>query len=39
MESLEEAEWDIVLTGTGLSQSLLALYATARPYLTFNDGF
>jgi len=26
MESLSETAWDIVLSGTGLSQSLLALY-------------
>ena len=26
MESLQETLWDVVLSGTGLSQSLLALY-------------
>ncbi len=26
MESLSEIKWDVVIAGTGLSQSLLALY-------------
>ena len=30
MESLSDTVWDIVLSGTGLSQSLLALYVFHR---------
>lgn len=27
METLDNTEWDVVISGTGLPQSLLALYA------------
>lgn len=26
MESLEETQWDVTISGTGIAQSLLALY-------------
>lgn len=26
MESLDKTEWDVIISGTGLPQSLLALY-------------
>lgn len=28
METLDNTEWDVLVVGTGLQQSLLALYAT-----------
>jgi hypothetical protein len=28
METLDNTEWDVLIVGTGLQQSLLALYAT-----------
>lgn len=36
MESLTEATWDVVIHGTGLHQSLLALYANPPPHFQ-ND--
>lgn len=36
MESLEETHWDVTISGTGVAQSLLALYVysltSAAPY-------
>jgi len=40
METLDGTEWDIVISGTGLPQSLLALYVSIRPsqpYLRLTD--
>lgn len=31
MESLTESTWDVVIHGTGLQQSLLALYGPTQP--------
>jgi len=28
MDTLDNSEWDVVISGTGLPQSLLALYAS-----------
>lgn len=31
MESLEETQWDVTISGTGVAQSLLALYVLFDP--------
>lgn len=31
METLDGTEWDVVIVGTGLAQSLLALYVLPNP--------
>lgn len=32
MDSLDNTQWDVVIVGTGLQQSLLALYVTLAPF-------
>lgn len=34
MEPIDQVQWDLVLTGTGLAQSLLALYVKASPFFS-----
>jgi hypothetical protein len=38
MESLSETTWDVLISGTGLQQSLLALWVSISATLDKNEG-